>query len=71
MPRYVTSTGTNSSGNTYRNYSDGAYSYHNTHSDGSTGNYYQAASGGAFYSNNKGYSSYTPANGSGGWSQQK
>jgi hypothetical protein len=70
MPRSAASSGTNSQGNTYTTYSDGAYRYSN--SGGGGGNYYNDGGrngGNGFYSNSStGYSSYTRSDGS-GWSQ--
>ena len=48
--RECTNTGTNSQGNEYRAYSDGAYSYKNYNSSGETsGRYYNTGSGHDFY----------------------
>ena len=61
MPnRYQTGSGTNSSGNSYRSYSDGSYSYNNAPaSQGGTGGAYGShsytnSSGGTFYNENSG-----------------
>lgn len=43
--KYVTGEGTNAGGNTYRNYSDGSYTYKNT--DG--GRFYQTKGSASFY----------------------
>ena len=48
--RECTNTGTNSQGNEYRAYSDGAYAYKNYDSAGDTsGRYYNTGSGHDFY----------------------
>merc|ERR1712029_516479 len=50
MPREVNNSGTNSQGNSYTSYSDGAYRYTNSNSGGQTsGRYFNDGHGHGFY----------------------
>merc|ERR1711874_413624 len=59
-----TNAGTNNSGNSYRAYSDGGYSYSNKGSSGNTtSSYYNTGSGHSFYSSKSGgYNCHTNHN---------
>jgi hypothetical protein len=72
MPKSVTGSGTNSSGNSYTSYSGGGYSYSNPSggADKSGSSYYSGSGNGGFY-NDSAKSSYTSASGSGGWTKTK